>query len=167
MFKLAECACLLLAFGMILPLDLFAADPSDSSWEDLRQLGAGQQIQVVEMNLRSQEGTFFQLSEEAISFRVEDRAVSVPRAEVFKVSLRGGRKRLRNVLLGLLVGGGMGLAVGAAQDRNHCGDPSSDYCYHKLAGGVIGLGFGAAGGAVIPVGPRILYRATPPQRGRK
>ena len=127
---------ILLGIGTALPLSVLAADPSDSSWENLRQLRAGQQVQVVEMNLRSREGRFSQLSEEAISFRVEDRAVSVPRGDVLRVSLRGGHKRLRNVLLGMLVGGGVGFAVGAVQDRNHCDDPSSDYCYHKLAGGV-------------------------------
>jgi hypothetical protein len=72
-----------------------------------------------------------------------------------------------NLMEGMLVGGGVGLAVGAAQDRNHCGDPSSDYCYHKIAGGVIGLGIGTAGDAVIPAGPKILYRAIPPRRRGK
>ena len=159
---------MLLLIGVILPPRLCAADPSDSSWENLRQLRAGQQIQVVEMSLRSQDGSFLRLSDEAISLRVKDREVSIPREEVLRVSLRGGHRRLRNVLLGMAVGGGIGLAVGAAQDRKYdCNDPSSDYCYHKFSGGVIGLGIGAAGGAVLPAGPRTLYRATSPRRDEK
>ena len=168
MAKSPKCSYLLLVIGAILPLHLCAAERSDSSWENLRQLRAGQQIQVVEMSFKSQDGRFLLLSEAALSFRVKDREISIPRKEVLRVSLRGGHRRLRNVLLGMLVGGGIGLAVGAAHDRKYdCNDPSSDYCYHKFAGGVIGLGIGAAGGAVLPTGQRILYRATSPPRGVK
>jgi hypothetical protein len=168
MFKSPKYSWMLVVIGIILPPCLSAADPSESSWENLRQLRSGHEIQVVEMGLGSQEGKFLGLSEQAISFRVQDREVSVRREEVLRVSLRGGHPRLRNLLLGMLAGGGVGLAVGAGQDgKYNCADPSNDYCYHKFAGGVIGLGIGAAAGALLPARPRTLYRATSPRRDVK
>jgi hypothetical protein len=120
---------------------------------------------VVHRNLKSQEGEFLRFSEETISFRVKNDAVSVPRDEVLRITLREGHRRLRGALLGMLVGGGIGLAVGAAQDgKYNCSDPSSDYCYHKITGGVIGLGIGAAAGAAVPPRYPTIYRATPPKR---
>ena len=64
-----------------------------------------------------------------------------------------------------MLGGGIGFAVGAAQDSKYdCSDPSSDDCYHKITGGVIGLGIGAAAGAAVPPGYPTIYRATPTKR---
>jgi hypothetical protein len=144
---------------------LHGADGREADWSNLAQLRGGQEIQVVQKNLKSQEGEFLRFSEETISFRVRNDDVSVPREEVLRITLRAGHKRLRGALLGMLAGGGIGLAVGAAQDSKYnCSDPSSDYCYHKLAGSVIGLGIGAAAGAAVPPRYPTIYRATPPKR---
>jgi len=143
---------------------LHGADGREAAWSNLEQLRGGQKIQVVHKNLKSQEGEFLRFSEETISFRVKNDDVSVPRDEVLRITLREGHRRLRGALLGMLVGGGIGLAVGAAQDSKYdCSDPSSDYCYHKITGGVIGLGIGAAAGAAVPPRYPTIYRATPPK----
>ncbi len=55
------------------------------SWENLNQLGAGQKIEVVDMNSRSLNGTFLGFSEEAISLRVGNGEVAVQRANVLRV----------------------------------------------------------------------------------
>lgn len=138
---------------------LHGADKPEAAWGNLNQLRGGQKIQVVHKSLKSQEGEFLRFSEEAISFRVKNDDVSVPRDEVLRITLREGHRRLRGAFLGMLVGGGLGLAVGAAQDSKYnCSDPSNDYCYHKALGGVLGLGIGAAAGAaVLPRYPTI-YR---------
>jgi hypothetical protein len=120
---------------------------------------------VVHKNFKSQEGEFLRFSEEVISFRVKNADVSVPRDEVLRITLRAGHRRLRGALLGMLVGGGIGLAVGVTQDRKYdCGDPSSDYCYHKITGGLIGLGIGVAAGAAVPPRYPTIYRAASPKR---
>ena len=160
--------CLHLVSALLLSLcsaSLLGADTPEEAWGNLNQLRGGQKIQVVHKNLKSQEGEFLRLSDEAIFFRVKVDDVSVPRDEVLRVTLQAGHRRLRGALLGMLVGGGIGLAVGAAQDSKYnCSDPSSDYCYHKITGGVIGLGIGAAAGAAVPPRYPTIYRATPPKR---
>ena len=144
---------------------LHGADKPEAAWGNLNQLRGGQKIRVVQKSLKFQEGEFLRFSETAISFRVKNDDLSVPRDEVLRITLRAGHRRLRGALLGMLVGGGVGLVVGAFQDRKYdCSDPSSDYCYHKMAGGVIGLGIGAAAGAAVPPRYQTIYRAAPPKR---
>ena len=160
--------CLHIVSALLLSLcsaSLHGADKPEEAWGNLNQLRGGQKIQVVQKSLKSQEGEFLRFSEEAISFRVQSNDVSVPRDAVLRITRREGHRRLRGALLGMLAGGGIGLLVGASQDRKYnCGDPSSDYCYHKFAGGVIGLGIGAAAGAAVPPRYPTIYRATPPKR---
>ncbi len=80
---------------------LLAREPVEQSWENLKQLKVGDEIQVVQMNIKSPQGTFLGVSEEVISLRVKESEVTLPRADVLRVSLREKSKRLRNTLIGL------------------------------------------------------------------
>ncbi len=80
---------------------LLAREPVEQSWENLKQLKAGDEIQVVQMNIKSLQGTFLGVSEEVISLRVQENEAALPRADVLRVSLREKSKRLRNTLIGL------------------------------------------------------------------
>ncbi len=142
-------------------MSLHGADTPEGDWGNLNQLRAGQQLQVVRRNLNSQDGKFLRFSEQSISLRVNNDEVSVAREEVLRITLRGGHRRLRGALVGMLIGAGVGLAVGAVQDSKYnCSDPSNDYCYHKTAGVVLGLGAGAAVGAAALPRYRTIYRST-------
>ena len=65
---------------------LAAKEPREQSWENLRQLQGGRKVQVVQMNLKSLKGTLLAVSEEAISLRVKQNEVTVPRPDVLRVS---------------------------------------------------------------------------------
>ncbi len=97
---------------------LLAREPAEQPWENLKQLKVGDEIQVVQMNVKSLQGTFLGVSEEVISLRVKENEVALPRADVLRVSLREKSKRLRNTLIGLGAGsaaGGLALWLWASQ----------------------------------------------------
>ena len=146
------------ALTAILPLLLcptvtIAQTPEDS-WENLNQLRVGQKVEVVDTNLKKHKGTFLSFSEEAISFRVGKDEVGVQRPNVFRVSSGEHSKRLRNVLIGLAIGGAAGLAIGAAVDSSF----RQETHISKAIITPIGIGAGAAMGAAIP-GYQTIYRA--------
>ncbi len=150
------------ALSAIFPLLLFpivtTAQTAEGSWQNLNQLRVGQKIEVVDTNLKKHRGTFLSFSEEAISFRVGKDEVGVQRLNVFRVSSREHSKRLRNALIGLAIGGGIGVAVGAGlQSREQMGTGPVM---------LLGMGIGAGLGASIP-GYQTIYRANRKSRAAR
>ncbi len=143
---------------ILVPCLALAQKPEDS-WENLRQLSPGQKIEVVDMNLKSLRGAFMSFSDEAISLRTDDGEKSLERANVMRVSASGG-KRGRNALIGLAIGAGAGLAVGAAVNAHLRETTGPDILAEAAVplGGAIGAGAGAGIGAAFP-GSRTIYRA--------
>jgi hypothetical protein len=106
-------------------------------------LRAGQKIEVVDMKLKSLKGTFVSFSEEAISLRVKESEVAVPRPDVLRVSLRENSKRTRNLLIGLGIGAAGGLATGLGimeREPGYAGAVAGT----TILGAVVGAGLGAA-----------------------
>ncbi len=142
------------------PDRLWAAQPQaaadENGWSNLQQVRVGQKIEVVDTNLKKLKGTFLSFSEEAISLRVGKDEVGVRRGDILRVSLRGKPKRWQSALVGMAIGAGAGLAIGAS--RRECG---SDDAACKLIGTVIGAGAGTGVGAAVPFVPsyRTIYRA--------
>ncbi len=147
------------------PDRLWAAQPQaaadETGWSNLQQLRVGQRIEVVQMNLKSLQGTFLRFSEGVISLRVKKQEVAVQREDVFRVSLREKSKRLRNALIGLAIGAGAGVA--AAEISVRTDQPIARFRgeYRSIAYTVlvpVGLGVGAGIGAAFP-GYQTIYRA--------
>jgi len=141
---------------LLLPL-LASAQDAGNSWNNLKQLRAGQEIEVVDMKLKSLKGTFTSFSEEAISLRTDGGEVGVRRDDVFRVTLREGSKRLRNTLIGMGIGAAGGVAAGVGLMERETG-------YAGAVAGTVALfaGIGAGIGAALPAGTPTVYRA--PQR---
>ena len=97
----------------------------EQSWETLRQLQVRQEIQVVDMNLKSLKGTFVGVSKEAISLRVENDEIAIQRANVLRVSLREKPNRSRNALIGLGMGAAAGLVAGVVAGDSETRDRKS------------------------------------------
>ncbi len=137
-----------------------SADEQDrsikASWENLRQLQVGQKIAVVDANMKSLQGTFLEFSAEAITIRHKDNPVSISRSNVVRVSSREHSKRLRNALIGLVIGGATGIGVAAVMGK---GDSEARAIY-TLVALPVGLGVGGALGAAFP-GFQTIYRARP------
>jgi hypothetical protein len=126
------------------------------SWDNLAQLRPGQRIEVVDRKLASVTGEFAAYSDDGITLRG---GRTIPRADVLSVKNRERTHRRRNVLLGLALGAGAGLAAGAIRGAT----------YHEEGEGPvfmmvytpIGAGIGAAAGAALPAGGVTIYRAMP------
>ena len=138
-----------ITFSVLLLATVAGAQDPEQSWENLRTLGGGEKIQVVDQKLKSQNGTFVAFSDDAITFRVDKDEVTVQRADVFRVSSRErGHTRGRNALRGLAVGAGVGLVLGIAAGAS--GGLTGDERYTvplvvaPLEFGLIGAGIGAA-----------------------
>ncbi len=143
------------------PDRLWAAQPQaaavETGWSSLQQVRVGQQIEVVDTNLKKLKGTFLSFSEEAISLRVGKDEVGVQRPNVLRVSLRGRPKRSTSALVGAAIGALAGLALSAVAPETECGRG----CMMGMAT-VMGAGVGAGVGAAVPFVPsyHTIYRAS-------
>ena len=134
------------------------AQSSQSSWENLSTLQAGQKIQVVEMNSKQDSGTFLNVSATAISVQEAGSAQTIQRQEVRSVKLMENKHRLRNTLIGGAVGAGAGAGIGEA--TYGCSSGCIGFSRGDAAGvgAVIGLVVGAIIGALLP-SHKTIYRA--------
>ncbi len=144
---------------------LAAKDPGEQSWGNLRQLQGGQKVQVVQMNFKSLRGTFRGVSEEAISLRVKQNEVAVPRADVLRVSSLDRGKRKRKILLGLAIGAGVGMLAGGGVasaanlfDEGQGSKPVTTILAFTAAGAAAGSAVGASSGY------RTIYRTNARRR---
>ena len=138
------------------PSALAAKEPNEQSWENLKELKVGHEIQVVQINVKSLKGTFLGVSEEAISLRVKKNEVAIPRADVFRVTSRERSRRVRNALIGTAIGLGVGIGVGLwALVATGGSDDPGVIIYPAMA---IGGGLGGGAGAALASHPTI-YRA--------
>ena len=154
---------ILRALPLIFAASLGAADGPDRSWENLRQLRAGQNIEVVDSKMKSHRGRFGGFTDEAISLETDRGGTRIVRADVVRVSSRERSKRLRNILIGTVAGGGAG-AVAMWLSVRHS-QPISQFRgeYYDIAKVIFipaGLGAGAGLGAAFP-GFQTVYRARP------
>ena len=147
---------ILAILGSIVLAGQLLAQTAQDSWGNLRQLQAGEKIEVVDMKLKSFKGTFLSFSEEVISVRVKQDDVVIERAKVLRVTDREHSKRGRNMILGLAIGAGAGAAILAALPGE--GSSSAEEAI-RAAVVPIGAGAGLGMGAALPRGYRTIYRA--------
>ncbi len=151
----------------LLPLLLVPAlsfsESSQSSWDDLKQLAAGQQIRIVLNDAKSYEAKFQGVTDEAVVVRLATGDQVFGRHNVLRVSTRGKRHRGRNALIGLAVGAGAGVIIAVASPELGTGKCAQGSCVDAgtisqlgIVGGAVGAGLGAA----IPTGAWYdVYRA--------
>src|ERR1700742_3948540 len=82
------------------------AQSNSASWQNLRTLGSGESIQVVEASTGKHVGTFVSATDAAIVFRERSGERTVQRQDVRSVKRMKNRHRLRNTLIGAGVGAG-------------------------------------------------------------
>src|SRR5512146_590943 len=109
-----------LAFLLIAaPCGLRSAQSPEESWDNLRQLRAGEGIEIVDAKMKSHRGNFTTYTQERISLSQAGREMTFPRAEVASVRRVGKSHRRRNVLLGLAIGTAGGFAVGLIRGKTY------------------------------------------------
>jgi len=147
-------AILVLVFLLLVPAFVLAQSAKDS-WGNLKQLRAGQKIEVVDTSMKSLRGPFVSVSEEAITLQIGKSQECIERAKVVRVSVRDNSHRARNMLLGSGILGGIALAATAVPLGISGNEGTS--CGACAAAIAAGFGGGAALGAI--PGSRTVYRA--------
>jgi hypothetical protein len=154
MKRVIETVLLLLLLLLLVP-GFSLAKSSANNWDNLKELRPGQKIEVVDTSMKSLRGPFVSVSEEAITLQVGKSLQSVERAQVVRVSVRDTSHRVRNMLLGSGVLGGIALAATAVPLGISGNEGNS--CPACAAAIAAGFGGGAALGAI--PGSRTVYRA--------
>lgn len=129
---------------MKLLLVLLAANVAlAADWDAMRQIPAGQKIEITTRDGLHTRGTFVSSSGDAAVIHEGSAERSVPRAEVRRVRVYDSGRRLRRGLLWTAVGAGVG-AVGGAAACPGCPNEGSGYKF--IGPGIaIGAGIGALG----------------------
>jgi hypothetical protein len=130
------------------------AQSSLNDWKNLKELHPGQKIEVIDNSMKSFQGPFVSVSEEAITLKVGKSQESIERANVVRVNVRDTSHRKRNMLLGAGILGGIAVAATAVPLMANSNEGNS--C--PACGAVIAAGFG--GGAALGAipGSRTVYR---------
>ena len=98
---------LVLVFLLLVPAFALAQSAKDS-WDNLKQLASGQQIQIVLNDAKSYSGQFQSVSDDGIVLRLGKDSQTFKRQSVLRVSTKGASHRARNALIGAGVGAGSG-----------------------------------------------------------
>jgi hypothetical protein len=116
----------------------------------------GQEIQVVQNNAQSFQGSLQSVSDDGIVIRLAGGEQTFGRDNILRVSAKGRSHRMRNLALGAGIGFAGGAGIGAAASNPaFCGRGCS-----AGLGAVIGLAAGTAVGAALPTGGwHEVYRA--------
>lgn len=146
---------LLLLSSLLLPAGS-AKDHPENDWENLQRLKPGQKIEIIDAKLKSRKGGFVSFDAAGLTLAAESGSVTVPRQDVFRVSLHEKSKRLRNAAIGAAIGAAAGLAIGAPLDYRFSNEGHEHIAKTLLT--PIGAGAGAALGSGFP-GFETIYRA--------
>jgi hypothetical protein len=120
-------AILVLVFLLLVPAFALAQSASDS-WDNLKQLASGQEVQVVLNDAKSYSGHFQSVSDDGIVLRRGKDSQTCERQNVLRVSTRGKSHRGRNALIGLAVGAGAGVIVAVASPELGTGKCAQGSC---------------------------------------
>ena len=147
--------------GLMTGASLGAAEPraTKASWDNLKALPQGKEIQVVLNNAESYRGLLQTVTEEAIVVRTAGGEQTFTRQSILRVSTKGESHRGRNAVIGAIVGlaGGAATVAALCQGTTSCTGTGTAAL---VVGGGFGAPVGAVAGAVIPTGGwRDIYRA--------
>jgi hypothetical protein len=142
-------------FACVLGLPCVAS----AQWDNLNKLQAGQKIQVVEVNLKKDSGSFLSVSDKTISLQGKSGQQTIQKQDVGSVKLMENKHRLRNALVGGAVGAGAGAGISAAawEPHGYVGGRGTGAAF----GATIGIVAGAVVGALWP-SHETIYRAKGP-----
>jgi hypothetical protein len=105
---------LFLSFGIATSPALGGDAKNQANWDNLKQLSAGQEIQVVQNDAKSNRSNFRSVNDEAIVVSTATGEQTISRQSILRVSSKGKGHRVRNALIGAGIGAGGGAGIGAA-----------------------------------------------------
>jgi hypothetical protein len=149
----------LLAATFAAPVAAQQAKPT-ADWANLNQLVPGSEIRITLAAGKTLRGFVQRVTPESLSINATTSQETIPRQDIRRVALKKLGHRGRNTLIGLAVGAGAGLAVGAGLDSQASHDafnflPNAGKAVLTPLGALIGTVIGVA----LPTGGwRDVYR---------
>lgn len=132
---------------------------AQESWNNLGNLARGDEIKVLVSHGSAQRGTFQSVTGNAIVVHLPAGDQTFERQTVTQVLVKREGHRGRHALIGSLVGGGIGLGIGAAADRSD----KNNWLLPNIGKAFctpVGAGVGATIGALLPGGGwKTIYEA--------
>src|SRR5664279_3510673 len=139
-----------------------AAQPAKpiANWANLNQLVTGEEIRVTLANGKTLRGFMQRVTPESLAINATTSQETLSRQDIRRVALKRPGHRGRNTLIGLAIGTGAGLAMGAGVDSQSRGQydlfPNSGKAVLSPLGALVGTVIGVA----LPTGGwREVYRA--------
>jgi hypothetical protein len=134
---------------------------SPQGWDNLIQLAPGTPLRMALSSGRIIRGGLQKVTSDSLTINETASQETLSRAEIGTVQLKGQGHRRRNALIGLAIGAGGGLAVGAVIDSH---DSHRGFNIFPSAGKVVFTPLGAIVGAIVGVaiptgGWHEIYRA--------
>ena len=131
-----------------------------ANWVNLNQLVAGSEIRVTLATEKTMRGFVQRVTAESLAINATTSQETLSRQDIRRVALKRPGHRGRNTLIGLAIGTGAGLAVGAGVDSQSRGQydlfPNSGKAVLSPLGALVGTVIGVA----LPTGGwREVYRA--------
>jgi hypothetical protein len=131
-----------------------------ANWVNLNQLVAGSEIRVTLATGKTMRGFVQRVTPESLAINATTSQETLSRQDIRRVALKRPGHRGRNTLIGLAIGTGAGLAVGAGVDSQSRGQydlfPNSGKAVLSPLGALVGTVIGVA----LPTGGwREVYRA--------
>ena len=127
------------------------------SWDVVRGLDPGRPVEVRNAAGEDRRGALRAVSADSISLQTDKGEITFQRADVRRVRVKSGSRRVRSILIGVAIGATIGLIADntvGAYVRNETGEGTGARAVTYLA--PIGI-FGAIGAALSPY--RTVYRA--------
>ena len=164
----ARMLCALFWIGSLVPtatpsLMAFQTRTQPPNWGDVIDLAPGAEVKVVVKQGHAQRGTFQSATADAITVHIATGDQSLARADVAQILAKSRGHRAKHALIGLAIGGGVGLTVGAVAD--HSNSKSNQWDILPNAGKAIlttlGVLVGAGIGALLPAGGwKTIYKSS-------
>ena len=119
-----------------------------ANWANLNQLGPGSEIRITLATGRILRGFVKSVTPDSLAINATTSQETLSRQEIRRVSLRRPGHRGRNTLIGLAIGAGAGLALGAVDDSRRS---ANTWNWFPNAGKAVFSPLGALVGTVIGV----------------
>ena len=129
------------------------------SWQNLQQLGAGQEIEVTRTNGEEVRGSFVAFADQSISLRGKQKDITIAQTDVSRVQLRPAGHRRHGGWIGAGIGAGAGAGVGAGIAASVATDFSVLRPVFIGTGAAVGALVGAAIGSLIGGRHTTIYAA--------
>jgi hypothetical protein len=106
--------------ALLLLLAATLASAQKTNWANVKTLPVGGEIRVSLDTGKAFRGQLQSVTDESLIIVAASSQETLPRPQIMKVATKGDGHRMRNALIGLAIGAGGGLAIGAGIDHGTC-----------------------------------------------